>query len=58
MHCRKLFEEQGIAIEKASLQRMPTTPVEFSDEQLEEIEKLLDKLEDDDDIQAVYTNIA
>ena len=52
------FEEQRISVEKASLQRMPTTPVEFDDEQLEEIEKLLDKLEEDDDVQAVYTNIA
>ena len=52
------FEEQGIAIEKASLKRIPTTPVEFSDEQLDDIEKMLDKLEDDDDVQAVYTNIA
>ena len=52
------FEDQGIAVENASLRRVPTTPVEFSDEQLEDIEKMLDKLEDDDDVQAVYTNIA
>ena len=52
------LEEQQIDVEKASLKRIPTTPVEFDDEQLEEIEKLLDKLEDDDDVQAVYTNIA
>ena len=52
------FEQQSISVEKASLKRIPTTPVEFNDEQLEDIEKLLDKLEDDDDVQAVYTNIA
>jgi len=52
------FEEKGIEIEKASLQRIPTSPVDFSDEQLEEIEKMLDKMEEDDDVQAVYTNIA
>ncbi|MGB3587931.1 MAG: YebC/PmpR family DNA-binding transcriptional regulator [Tunicatimonas sp.] len=51
------LEEQGIEVEKSTLQRFPTTPVEFSEEQLEEIEKMLDKLEDDDDVQAVYTNI-
>ena len=33
-------------------------PVDFSEEQLEDIEKMLDKLEEDDDVQAVYTNIA
>jgi YebC/PmpR family DNA-binding regulatory protein len=54
----KAFEEKSIPISKASLQRLPTTPVEFSDEQMVDIEKLLDKLEDDDDVQAVYTNLA
>lgn len=54
----KAFEEKNIAITKANLQRIPTTPLEFSDEQMLDIEKLLDKLEDDDDVQAVFTNIA
>jgi YebC/PmpR family DNA-binding regulatory protein len=52
------FEEKGIAINKASLKRLPNSPVEFSEEEMEEIEKMLDKIEDDDDIQAVFTNIA
>jgi YebC/PmpR family DNA-binding regulatory protein len=47
-----------IEVSKAVLKRFPTTPVEFAEEQLEDIEKLLDKLEEDDDVQAVYTNIA
>jgi len=51
------FEQKGIEV-KATLQRFSTSPVEFSDEQIEEIEKMLDKLDDDDDVQAVYTNIA
>lgn len=54
----KAIEEKGIAITKANLQRIPTTPVEFTDDQMVDIEKLLDKLEDDDDVQAVYTNLA
>lgn len=52
------LEEQGLDIKNAALKRFPTTPVEFSDVQMEEIEKMLDKLEEDDDVQAVYTNIA
>jgi YebC/PmpR family DNA-binding regulatory protein len=52
------LEEKGIEITKASLKRIPNAPVEFTDEQLEEIEKLLDKLDEDDDVQAVYNNIA
>lgn len=47
-----------IEVSKAVLKRFPNTPVEFAEEQLEDIEKLLDKLEEDDDVQAVYTNIA
>lgn len=54
----KGFEEKGINISKANLQRIPTTPIEFTDEQMLDIEKLIDKLEDDDDVQAVYTNLA
>ena len=52
------FEKLNIEPTKAELQRIPTTPVEFTEEQLEEIEKMLDKMEEDDDVQAVYTNIA
>ncbi len=51
------LEEKGIETNKASLKRIPNAPVEFTDEQLEEIEKLLDKLDEDDDVQAVYNNI-
>ncbi len=54
----KAFEDLGIEVKKASLQRIPNNPVEFTEEQLEEIEKLLDKLEEDDDVQAVFNNIA
>jgi YebC/PmpR family DNA-binding regulatory protein len=52
------LEKLNIQVTKAVLKRFPTTPVEFAEEQLEDIEKLLDKLEEDDDVQAVYTNIA
>ena len=52
------LEKLEINVSKAELKRFATTPVEYSEEQLEEIEKLLDKLEEDDDVQGVYTNIA
>lgn len=51
------LEEKNIEVHKASLKRFPTTPIHLTEEQMEEIEKLLDKIEDDDDIQAVFTNI-
>lgn len=51
------LQERNLEVLKANLQYIPTSPVKFSDQELEMIEKLLDKLEDDDDVQAVYTNI-
>jgi YebC/PmpR family DNA-binding regulatory protein len=52
------LEEMNIDVLKSNLQRIPTSTNDFSDEQLEDIEKMLDKIEDDDDIQQVFTNIA
>jgi len=54
----KALEDMQIEVQKSSLKRIPTSPVEFSEEQLVEIEKMLDKIEDDEDIQQVFTNIA
>ena len=54
---QKAFEDLGIECKSSTLKRFPVSPVSFSDEQMEEIEKLLDKLEDDDDVQAVFSNI-
>lgn len=51
------FEEKGIEILKADLQRFPTSPVDFSDDQMIGIEKMLDKFEEDDDVQGIYTNM-
>ena len=51
------IEKLGIEAKKASLQYIANSPVSLDEEQMNELEKLLDKLEDDDDVQAVYTNI-
>ena len=51
------LEERKIEVAKADLQRFPTSPVEFSDEQMVDIEKMLDKLEENEDVQAVFTNM-
>jgi YebC/PmpR family DNA-binding regulatory protein len=51
------LEEMKLEVIKATLNRIPTSPVEFTDEQLEDIEKMLDKIEEDDDVQDIYNNI-
>lgn len=51
-------EAQGIKADKSGLQFLPNQPIELSDEQIEEVEVIVDLLEDDDDVQAVFTNLA
>jgi len=50
-------EALGITATKAGLERLPTSPVELTDDQMAEVETLLDKIEEDDDVQQVFTNI-
>jgi YebC/PmpR family DNA-binding regulatory protein len=54
----KAFEDLKIEMKKATLQYIPTAPIELSEEQMEEVEKLIDRIEEDDDVQQVFTNIA
>jgi YebC/PmpR family DNA-binding regulatory protein len=54
----KALEDMQVEVQKSNLQRIPTSPIELTEEQLLEVEKMLDKIEDDDDIQQVFTNIA
>lgn len=51
-------EKTGIAATKAGLQRVANQPVELTEEQMTEVEAIVDKLEDDDDVQSVFTNLA
>ncbi|UFH58575.1 YebC/PmpR family DNA-binding transcriptional regulator [Sulfurovum mangrovi] len=53
----KALEERGIEVTKASLEYIANAPIDLSDEQMEDVESLIDKLEEDDDVQNVYTNI-
>ena len=54
----KAIEEHGIEIKSANLEYIPNSTVELNDEELDEIETLVDKLEEDDDVHKVYTNLA
>lgn len=54
---QKALEERKIPIIKAELQRIPTSFVEVTDQQAEEVLELVDKLEQEDDVTAVYHNM-
>jgi len=53
---RKL-EEKGLEIQMSALQYIPTVTTELSEEQEKDVMQLIEKLEDDDDVQAVYHNM-
>jgi YebC/PmpR family DNA-binding regulatory protein len=52
------LEGMGIEIKKATLEQIANTPVEINEEQQADIDKILERLEDDEDVQKVYTNLA
>lgn len=51
------LEAKGVEVRSASSQRIPTNYVKVTPEQEAEIQKLIDKLEEDDDVQAVFHNM-
>ena len=55
---QKALEDRGIEIISADFQRFPTTLTELTEEQEEIIHKLIDRLEEDDDVNQVFTNMA
>jgi len=48
------FEENNIEILSSGFERIPTTTSKLSEEQQADVEKLLEKLDEDDDVQNVY----
>jgi len=54
---QKKMEELKLEVENAELQRIPKTTVALDAEAVKKVFKLIDVLEDDDDVQKVYHNI-
>ncbi len=55
---QKALEEKGLAPLSAELEWIPATPVELPEDQAQEVLKLVDKLEQDEDVQKVFHNLA
>jgi YebC/PmpR family DNA-binding regulatory protein len=51
---QKYLEENNLEILSSGFERIPTTTVKLSEEQQADVEKLLERLEEDDDVQNVY----
>ena len=56
-HMSKALEEKGIEVITAELTRIPQNTVELGEEEANDVLKLVDKLEQDDDVQKVYHNL-
>jgi YebC/PmpR family DNA-binding regulatory protein len=54
---QKALEDKKIEITNAELQRVPTTYIELTEEQEEEVNKLLEMIEEDDDVTNVWHNM-
>lgn len=54
---QKTLEEMGIEVKSAKLERIPQSFTKVTEEQAVDVMKLIDRLEEDDDVQAVYHNM-
>ncbi|MGQ0829529.1 MAG: YebC/PmpR family DNA-binding transcriptional regulator [Bacteroidota bacterium] len=54
---QKAMETKKLNIISSELERIPTSTVELTDEQIAEVMTLVTKLEEDDDVQTVYHNM-
>jgi YebC/PmpR family DNA-binding regulatory protein len=55
---QKAFEERGITPISSELEWIPLNTVEVSEEQAEEVFKMIERVEQDDDVQRVFHNMA
>ena len=54
---QRAVEQKSIRITSAELQRIPITTTELPEDKAKELQELLDRLEEDEDVQAVYHNL-
>jgi YebC/PmpR family DNA-binding regulatory protein len=55
---QKALEDKNIEVINADFQWFPSTTVDLTDEQEEEINKMIEKFEEDEDVNQVFTNVA
>ena len=58
INMQKYLEENGFEIQSIEYVRIPNDTKQLSDEQRESVQKLIDKIEEDEDVQNVFTNMA
>jgi transcriptional/translational regulatory protein YebC/TACO1 len=56
-HLQRALEERGITPLSAESEYIPLTPVELPEEKATEVLQMVDRLEQDDDVQKVFHNL-
>ena len=54
---QKALDEKAFEVLSTELQRLPTVTKKISDEEVEDLIKLIDRMEDDEDVQNVFTTM-
>lgn len=54
---QRALESAGVAVSNAELRRIPNNTVTLTDEQAEDVIKLIERIEEDDDVQNVFHNM-
>lgn len=54
---QNLLEQKGIEVKSAKLERIALSHTSLDEEQAADVLKMIDKIEEDDDVQAVYHNM-
>ena len=58
INMQKYLEDNGFEIQSIEFVRIPNDTKELTEEQRESVQKLIDKIEEDEDVQNVFTNMA
>jgi transcriptional/translational regulatory protein YebC/TACO1 len=54
---QKYLEDNGFEIQSCEFVRIPNDTKTLSDEEMESVQKLIDRIEEDEDVQNVFTNL-
>ncbi|MEZ5033208.1 MAG: YebC/PmpR family DNA-binding transcriptional regulator [Saprospiraceae bacterium] len=55
---QSFIEEKGLEVDSSGFERIPTMTKELTEDQIADVEKLIERMEDDDDVNQVFTTMA
>ena len=55
---QSFIEEKGLEVDSSGFERIPTMTKELTEDQIADVEKLIERMEEDDDVNQVFTTMA